>query len=416
MCRRIRAGYCSDRKARGFVVILRRLAFFVFILGCFEVHGAFGCRFTVRETGFVDLGFDPYLLYCYVKSEGGPDVGSNLEEVALGELADSNIRFELINVDKQQDDPAMEHLDLSATVSFPAFVLVSPDGQSLRLRIGGVQSISEGFRSMLKEVLSSAKREEIVKHCIDTYGVLLLIEGPEEEENKRAREAATAAVERVGSELEYLPKPISHAPALVVVDSNSLGGENVLLWSLGMEAGQVDAPHAAIIYGRARWMGPLFRGEQITEDNLAAILYVVGDTCECGLDRRWLQGTMLPASWGRELQELAAQNLGYDPENPMVKMEIGSIIGRGGVSYSGAGFGYQELVIEPEPNSSLEADVPAEVNVVEEPQIFGAQESPRNPGEVDIYRPVGVMAFGAIGFTAIIVVVGIAVAVRRRKI
>ena len=397
-------------------MILRRLAFFVFILGCFEVQGAFGCRFTVRETGFVDLGFDPYFLYGYVKSDGGPDVGSILEEVALGELAESNIRFELINVDEQQDDPAIKHLDLSATVSFPAFVLVSPDGQSLRLRIGGVQPFSEGFRSAVKEVLSSPKRDEIVKQCIDKYGVLLLIEGPDEAENKRAREAAAAAVERVGSEMEFLPKPISHPPALVVVDSNSLADEKVLLWSLGMEAGQVDAPHAAILYGRARWIGPLFKGEQITEDNLAAILFVVGDTCECGLDRRWLQGTMLPAAWGRDLQELMAKNLGYDPENPMVKMEMGSILGRGGASYPGVGFGYQELVIEPEPNSAFEAVVPEEANAVEEPESVGAQEVPRNPGEVDIYRPIGVMAFGAIGLTAIVVVVGVGVVVRRRRI
>ncbi|UCG49553.1 MAG: hypothetical protein JSU94_07190 [Phycisphaerales bacterium] len=397
-------------------MILRRLAFVVCILGCLEIQGALGCRFTVRETGFVDLGYDPYFLYCYVKSDGKPDVGSILEEAAQEELAESNVRFELINADEQQDDPAMKHLDLSRGVSFPALVLVSPDGQSLGLRTGGVQPFAEGFRSAVREVLSSPKRREIVRQCIDTYAVLLLIEGPDEEENKLAREAAAAAVERVGAEMEFLPKPVSHPPALVVVDSNSLADEKVLLWSLGLEAGQVDAPHAAILYGRARWMGPLFKGEQITEDNLAAILFVVGDTCECGLDRRWLQGTMLPAAWGRELQELVAKNLGYDPENPMVKMEIGSILGRGGASYPGVGYGYQELVIEPEPNAALEAVAPEEANVVEEPESAGAQETPANPGEVDIYRPIGVMAFGAIGLTAIIAVVGIAVAVRRRRI
>jgi hypothetical protein len=66
---------------------------------------------------------------------------------------------------------------------------------------------------------------------------------------------------------------------------------------------------------------------------------------------------MLPAKWDQKTHERAVESLGFDPESPMIKMEIGSIIGRGmgGYSYPGmspaeapGAFGYQELIIESE--------------------------------------------------------------------
>jgi hypothetical protein len=96
----------------------------------------------------------------------------------------------------------------------------------------------------------------------------------------------------------------------------------------------------------------MFRGKEITEDNLANVLFVIGQDCECGLDHRWLQGTMLPARWTDEMQAQVAENLGFDPESPMIKMEMSMIVRRGSYSYPGVPFGYQEFAIEP--NDAME--------------------------------------------------------------
>jgi hypothetical protein len=62
---------------------------------------------------------------------------------------------------------------------------------------------------------------------------------------------------------------------------------------------------------------------------------------------------MLPAKWDRKLHDHAVESLGFDPESPMIKMEIASIIGRGlgGRGYPSTPFGYQELIIESEPDT-----------------------------------------------------------------
>ncbi len=146
--------------------------------------------------------------------------------------------------------------------------------------------------------------------------------------------------------MEWMPKPIAYPPVLLSIGSESLSREKILLWSLGLDAEKSSEPHAVILYGRARWIGPLFEGEQITEENLAAVLFVIGDDCECGFDYRWLQGTMLPAKWDEKLQARVVESLGFDPENPMIKMEISRIIGRGYPSYPGVPFGYQEFVVD----------------------------------------------------------------------
>jgi len=59
-----------------------------------------------------------------------------------------------------------------------------------------------------------------------------------------------------------------------------------------------------------------------------------------------LQGTMLPVRWDEKIQARVVESLGFDPENPMIKMEMSRIIGRGYSSYPGVPFGYQEFVVE----------------------------------------------------------------------
>jgi hypothetical protein len=332
-------------------------AFLISLFGSFCMHSALACRYNVRETGFVDLGAEPYVLCGYVDGNTPADIKTGLRQISDEVLAESNVIVRVIDTDRQKDHPAMKHFDAN-DVSGPSAVLISPDGQILRVSITQPgQPFEKVFRAALNRILSSPKRLELLLKVSRAYGVVLLIEGPDAAQNEKAKQAALAAIEQVKSQMELMPKPIAHPPELVVMDSNSLADERILLWSIGLEPKDVNEPHAIIIYGRARWIGPLFKGEQITEDDLASVLFVIGADCECGFDYRWLQGTMLPAKWDQKTHERAVESLGFDPESPMIKMEIGSIIGRGmgGYSYPGmptggasGAYGYQELIIEPE--------------------------------------------------------------------
>jgi hypothetical protein len=393
-----------------------RLAALVFILGCLQVQHAFACRYNVRETGFVDLRIEPYYLFGYISDETGADVVSRFEQVAEVGLENSNIDFEIINIDRQKDHPAMKLLNSQQVKSLPAAILVSPDGQSYSISLAeSGEPFEETLRSALEDILSSPKREEIHRQVIKTYGVVLLIEGTDTDENTRARKAASDAIELISSQMEMLPKTIALPPVLIVMNQESLSDENILLWSLGLDGGKLSEPHAAVLYGRSRWMGPMFKGEEIDEDNMASVLFIIGADCECGFDYRWLQGTMLPARWTDKMQAQVVENLGFDPENPMIKMEISSIVRRGSYSYPGVPFGYQELVVEPDSNTGADQNSFNEVEEITIPKPNQVEPVIDNNPLAEANSPFQNTILILVGLCVLVLIFGIVILVRAKK-
>jgi hypothetical protein len=88
-------------------------------------------------------------------------------------------------------------------------------------------------------------------------------------------------------------------------------------------------PKTAIIYGRGRWIGPILEGEQISKRNLSELLLIIGADCECGIDRDWMRGTMIPSKWDKATREKVTENLEFDPENPLIKKEVRHILRMG---------------------------------------------------------------------------------------
>jgi len=398
------------------VIKLCRLVTMVWLLGCLQAHPAFACRYNVREIGFVDFGTEPYYLYGYVSQDTPADTITSFAQISQAALTDSNIRFEIINIGQQKKHPAIKYLNVWQIKSFPAAVLVSPDGQSLLVPVTKPdQPFEQVLWSVLDNVISSPKREEIIQQVSKTYGVLLLIEGADAQENKRAKEAASDAVEKISMQMKMMPKPIAHPPVLVAIDSESLSREKILLWSLGLDLEKVTKPHAAVLYGRARWIGPLFEGEQITETNLTSVLFIIGQDCECGLDYRWLQGTMLPARWDEKTQARVAESLGFDHENPMVKTEMSRIIRRGSSSYPGVPFGYQELVVESGSAIDEQQNPTVQVPDTTSPILTGAKQVSENFPPADSYLSIQNVIFILIGLFTLVLISGIVILLRSKR-
>jgi hypothetical protein len=53
---------------------------------------------------------------------------------------------------------------------------------------------------------------------------------------------------------------------------------------------------------------------------------LIGMDCECGVDLSTMKGPPIPLKWDEETQDLASMALGFDPENPMVKLEVSQIL------------------------------------------------------------------------------------------
>jgi hypothetical protein len=394
----------------------------------FRPYPASGCEYNVREVGFIDVGIEPYRLLVYLPEDLSAEGSSSLKEALEVALAETNIRLQLVATGADANQPAMELARTHGISHFPATILVSPDGQSMPLTLPEkVTSPAQAIPAALGSILESPLRRQILEKCADAYGVVLLIEGPEPQANATAREAIATAVRQIGEQLEFLPtpiksKPIKTPPELVVLDRKSLTREQVLLWTLRLKPEDVNQPRAAVFYGRGRWLGPLFDAVTLTAGNLTQLLSIIGGDCECGLDHRWLQGTMLPARWDETLHTKVVESLGYDPENPMAKMEMISIIrrGMGGSDYPGVPLEYREIEVGSEEKEDGGQKTEDGMHKTEDRgQKIEAPEQKTAPSSV-VHPPssgiVGQVLAGSLaGMVALVGIVSLVIVLRARR-
>ena len=403
-------------RARECFSVTKSPLFLVIVLACLLLHAepVCGCRYNVREVGFIDVGIEPYHLYVYLPQDTAAEDVATLKDEVEAALADSNIRFEPVMGGADMNHPAAKFLASHGIGDLPAAALVSPDGQSLPLSlVRTAGSLGQAVTSALDGMLHSPTCQSILEKAAAGYGVVLLIEGPRPQRNAEAREAASSAIDRIGGQLDSLPKPISRPPELVTLDRPSLSREAVLLWSLGLKPQDINEPHAAVFYSRGRWIGPMFEGDMLTADNLTQVLSVIGGDCECGLDHRWLQGTMLPARWDEDLQARAAGSLGFDPEDPMIKMEMVSIVRRGMGGFAGpeTSLGYREIQIGDE--GVLDSPVVAS-DVVESQAENFARANPPQP-EVRSLPLSRMLAVSLSGMAVLVAAASIVIVLKARR-
>jgi len=169
---------------------LIRLAAAICLCSCLQTFLAFACRYNVHDIGFVDLGDSPYHFYGYVNQDTPAQITSDLTQISQAAFSEANISIEIIDADRQKDNPAIKYLDLWPAQSFPAAVLVSPDGQSLPVPVtSSNEPFEQTLRAALRGIVSSPAREELLRHVSNDHGVVLLIEGTNAEENTSARKA-----------------------------------------------------------------------------------------------------------------------------------------------------------------------------------------------------------------------------------
>lgn len=273
------------------------------------------CRYSVRDVGFADLGNERYTLLFYVEDPETPDAAGALGQAARTLLGDSNVIFEVA-----KREPGREGL-----------VLVSPDGKrSHSIAWPGLEAgAGEPEWDLAQSIIASPTRDALLEKLIPAYAVVLLVDGTDAAQTKRAHTAAVEAIEAITKLMPEMPKPVEHPPVVVRLPVDRMAEETILLWSLGLDTSPTPEPQAVVVMGRGRRVGESMRGGLITRTALQEAMAVVGQDCECGLDRVWMQGERFPLAWGRAEKQAAFAELGFDPDNPKVKAEISRIIARG---------------------------------------------------------------------------------------
>ena len=92
--------------------------------------------------------------------------------------------------------------------------------------------------------------------------------------------------------------------------------------------------------------------EEINKMNLLNTLSIIGLDCECGLNVSWVEGTLLPVKWDQKRQAQVAKVLEFDPENPLVKIEVNRILKMGSSSYPNVPVVFTDSTME----SNLDSD------------------------------------------------------------
>ena len=295
--------------------------------GLFYNSNTSACRYTVREIGFSDIGSEPYLIYIFTKSDTPEDDYSTIEKLSFALLYDANIKLRIINTDQEKDPVTLKYLDKFNFQTFPSAVFVTPLGESMvcPLNYPG-RSFDESAYLMLESIVSSEIRNSLIDQLLRSYCVVLVVQGKNAESNKKAMQEAQGAVREISGSLNQLPKVVSSPPGILVIPRDKINDEKILLMSLGITEKEIIEPSVVIIYGRGRIMGPVLRGEQISNRRIFNLLTVVGADCECGLDNSWLLGRMIPLRWEGSVQAEVIQMLDFDVENPLVKAEMSQIL------------------------------------------------------------------------------------------
>lgn len=319
-------------------------------------RAADACRYSVREVGFVDLDRSPYRLIVFRDAKSDEKLLDEVQRSAALRLRGANVELDVVDLGREPDHTASKYLtererghlarDSQKEEVPPAFnaVLVSSDDRTLPIDLTSDMSQND---AALESVVFSGARDAIRDQIVEAYCMVVLVEGPDDAENSRARTVVKESVDRMTQGLGSVEKPTEIPPKTLDIPRSAHEEERVLLWALGMEPDHIEHPGIALLFGRARRIGAVLRGDRVEADELVRLMMFVGASCECGLDRSWMQGPMLPMRWDRSAQERLAKHLGFEPESPMVKMEISQILSQSsesaGLRYDDPFMGYREF-------------------------------------------------------------------------
>ncbi|MBN2377135.1 MAG: hypothetical protein JXD22_12085 [Sedimentisphaerales bacterium] len=354
-------------------LILGMLA--VMVLG----SGASACQYSIRDVGFACYPNEHYRFYGYVNNETPAATKEALEQVAYTAFLDSNIKFEIMNVDeKPADYPPLKYLRENNIKEFPAGILLSPlrDKQE-RSRViklvDPAKPIKDSMWDALEEIAVSPVRDKIIADIIKSFGIVLLVESEDKVANELARTYIGEAIANLTKMIPdfprsmYMPQDVTIGnPVMHAITAQSRQQEAALLWSLELADKPADETLVVVMHGRGRQIGWVLSGDDISTETITNILAVIGQDCECNLPRSWMTGRLIPLRWDEKTRADMVKTLGFNPESPMVLSEISMIIGRGAlgpdpgpdnlISASTAPGGYREFAVVFEPAGTEEPE------------------------------------------------------------
>jgi len=210
--------------------------------------------------------------------------------------------------------------------------LARDDGAS-RLLSEGTMEKSPQWTEMLDEHLQRPLSLTYREQAMFSFAHMIVFESLDPAANDSVEKVIANSLEALGKAASLLPRPVTTPVKSIRVPATERADYETLLWLLHCPAVAKDQPAeqpvVCVLYGRGRLAGPVLQGMGIQVESLLSQLVLVGQSCECGTQRNWVQYPQLPLAWPEELQSDMTHHLGFDPANAVVIEEVQRIIQRG---------------------------------------------------------------------------------------
>ena len=288
---------------------------------------AFACRYTVRDIGFVAIRGPEFSLVLRVNPKNASRFEAIVPELKRT-LANSNIEFQAVIDDKAATADGSEN-------DSPTLVLVDRNGGEITIEASAetLMNVDLFQRDIIERNFGKVLRK-LCDNSLDSFAHIVVLEGTDSAEATRVRAMVEEAVGAIRKIEPMLPRPIAHPMRVVFLSQSEQPDEKLLVWALcGRETSKEKeltvASRVAVVYGKGRLAGNVLVGDEISVREILGQLALVGESCECETSREWMKENSIPFLWNAKQAQAAPNELGFDPNSPLVRAEMIRIISQG---------------------------------------------------------------------------------------
>lgn len=286
------------------------------------------CPYDIRDAGFIVRDPSPYRLVFYANdtTPSREKLPQWVDSAAHSELGEANVVAEVANLARlEKTDPLRVHFDKLAPQKLPTPVLISPRNQAFLVPGFDTTAVTEqSVTDFVRSVVRSPVREQLAQHLVDAWCTILILPGADAVENQRVTKAVAEARKAIVGTTTPMGTQIRVQPFVITTYAGD-PVESVVRWSLGMTDKEPPLPEVAIVWGMARRIGPVLKGDQISASSVGNLLRLLGENCTCTSDPAYLIGPSVPFVWDEKLRQATRDALGFDPDSPQARNTLAGV-------------------------------------------------------------------------------------------